>query len=235
MKGTRRVIAIMVAVLMLAVMLAGCSGGSSGSAQETGYEGNYISVKVSAFGIDLTGDDAAGFSLQLDAGGKGTMDIEGDANSIKWSLDGDTITITAGSDKMTGTIDGDTIYIDDVGGTGMGIMFAKEGSDAANPANYMSDEEAAYVGVWQSYAVYDALGDDASAEVAPDTLYMELNADKTAVIYVGDTDLGEQTWSTLGDFGMIDDLNITWEPNDDGTITVSYSGDDFYYDFVCSK
>ncbi len=117
----------------------------------------------------------------------------------------------------------------------MGILFAKEGTDAANPANYMSEEELAYVGVWQSFAVYDALGDDASAEVAPDALYMELNADKTAVVYVGDTNLGDQTWSMFGDSGMIDDLSIMWEQNDDGTITVSYSGDDFYYEFVCSK
>ncbi len=234
MKKSAKVIAVIIAVLMIAVMFAGCSG-SSGNTEETGYEGTYNSVQVDAFGYTLSGEDAAGFTLQLDAGGKGTMDIEGDVNNIKWSIDGDTITIKAGSDEMTGILDGDTISIEDVGGSGMGILFAKEGSAAADPANYMSETEAAYVGAWQSNAVYDALGDDASAEVDPQAFYMELNADKTATIIVSGSDLGAQTWSTLGDTGMIDDLNIMWELNEDGTITVSYSDDDFYYDFVCSK
>ncbi|MBR2742178.1 MAG: hypothetical protein IKD89_01150 [Clostridia bacterium] len=235
MKNAKKIVALTIAVLMIAVLLTGCGGGGSSSQAETGYEGTYVSVKVEAFGFDMTGSDAEGFTLTLDKGGKGVMDIEGDSSNIKWKLDGNAITIEAGGDKMTGTVEGDTVYIEDLGGMGMNILFAKEGSEAANPANYVSEDDATYVGVWQSAAVYDVEGNDASAEIAPDAYYMELYADKSAVVYFNGNDMGQQAWSTFGDLGMIDDLNVMWEANEDGSITVSYYEDDYYFDFVCVK
>ena len=99
--------------------------GNSGEA--TGYEGKYISVSGEMMGMELTGEDIAGWSIELNNGGKGKMEIDGDTGNIKWSLEDETITVNVDGEEMTGLIDGDKLVFDDILGSGMKLTFAKEG------------------------------------------------------------------------------------------------------------
>ena len=108
--------------MVTVTMLAGCGDGVA-----TGYEGKYISVAGEMMGMELTGEDIAGWSIELNNGGKGKMEIGGDAGSIKWSLEGETITVNVDGEEMTGAFEDDKLVFDDVLGSGMKLTFAKEG------------------------------------------------------------------------------------------------------------
>lgn len=122
---------VALALAIFTLILAGCGGGG----ELTGHEGKYVSVAGEAMGITLTGEDIEGWSIELKAGGKGSMEVNGTSAGIKWSLEGETITIKVQGEEITGTIANDVITVDDVLGSGMKLTFAKEGSEAASDAN----------------------------------------------------------------------------------------------------
>lgn len=51
---------------------------------------------------------------------------------------------------MSVTLDGDTLILDDLLGQGVNIIFGREGTDATNPENYLSEDELAVIGEWYS-------------------------------------------------------------------------------------
>lgn len=118
----KKLMALLVAGMMV-FSLASCGGGG----EATGYEGKYISVSGEMMGMELTGEDIAGWALELNNGGKGKMDIDGETGNIKWTLDGETITVNVDGEEMTGTFEDDKLVFDDILGSGMKLTFAKEG------------------------------------------------------------------------------------------------------------
>lgn len=122
MKNMRSIFSVAIVMLIVLTMLAGCGG-----EEATGYEGKYVSVSGEMMGIELTGDDIAGWSIELKSGGKGKMEIEGETGNIKWSLEENTITIKVDGEEITGTIEDDKLVFDDILSSGMKLTFAKEG------------------------------------------------------------------------------------------------------------
>ena len=108
---------------VIAFSMAACGGGG----EATGYEGKYISVSGEMMGIELTGEDIDGWSIELNNGGKGKMEIDGEMENIKWTLEGETITVNVDGEEMTGTFEDDKLVFDDILGSGMKLTFAKEG------------------------------------------------------------------------------------------------------------
>lgn len=228
----KKLLALFVASLLVLAVLAGCGGGG----EVTGHEGKYLSVAGEMMGVSLTGEDMEGWEIELKAGGKGKMMVDGTSAGIKWSLDGSNITIKVQGEEMTGTLENDVIVIDDVLGMGMKITFAKEGSEAASdPSLGLSEDEKKCVGEWKSDAVTDALDEDASGEIEPTALTMNLKADKSAEITYKGEDMGEQKWSFALGSGSFEDFDITFEMNDDGSMEVTYFEGDDYYNFHCVK
>lgn len=228
----KKIISIIIAVCLMFALTA-CGGG--GNADDK-YVGNWISVAGETMGYVLTGEDISGFALNLESGGKGTIDIEGESEKLKWSNDDTTLTVTVEGEEMVATVGEDTLVFDDMLGLGMKVTFAKEGTEAANPENYIPETDKAMLGTWKSYKVTDVLGDDASAEIDPDALTMTFKGDYTVDIeYNGETITGE-VWSMLDTWGSLDDseYDFSWDIVED-EIHVTYSNDEDYFIFICSK
>ena len=198
----------LIGVLCAVLMLAAC-GGSGNAGSE--YEGKYISVAGESMGITLTGEDISGFALELKSGGKGTMTVDGDSDSITWTNDGEKITVNLDGVEMVGTIGKDTLIFDNVLNMGLKLTFAKEGSEAAKPENNLPENDKKLIGTWQSNTVTDVLGDPVEG-LSGDELKMEFAADHTVKVAFDGNDLGSHKWSLLGDWGSIEGegLSISW-------------------------
>ena len=222
---------ILCGVMVLA--LAACGGG--GGRADDAYVGNWISVSGEALGYTLTGEDIEGFGIELKAGGKGTMTIEGDSTSIKWTNDDTNLTVTLQGEKLVGTIGKDTLKFVNLLDTGMDLTFAKEGTDAAKPENFLPENEKKMLGAWSSYKVTDVLGDDVSGEVAADALKLEFKADHTVDIEFNGEKIEAQKWSMLDTWGSLDesDYDISWDIVGD-ELEVTYD-DEEYWIFTCAK
>ncbi len=225
------------AALVLAFVLTACSGGSKVRADQE-LEGKYIAVMGEMFGVALTGEELDGFSFELESGGKGKVVIDGDSHSIKWKNDDETVTITVDKEDMTAQRGKDSFVMKDMLGMGMDLTFAKEGTAAADPAQYLPEEEKKLLGDWQSVSVTDILGDPIDpSEMAPDALALSFRGDHTGDASVEGKSFTGMKWSLLGSFGSFDteDVKISWEPEDDG-ISVDYvNADGTYYTFFCTK
>ncbi len=121
MKKIKGILSLVVVMMIAVTLIAGCGGGKA-----TGYEGKYVSVSGEMMGVELTGEDVEGWSIELKNGGKGTIELEGEKGNIDWSVEGEAITIKVEGEEMTGTIGDGNIVIDDVLGSGMKLTFAKE-------------------------------------------------------------------------------------------------------------
>ncbi len=221
------------------------TGGSASGEEETAepaeiveksIAGNYISVLAEMWGISLTGEELEGFSIDLEDGGSGTMVVDGESGSLTWTDDGEMLIIEIEGEEILGNIGEDTLVFEDMLGMGLDITFAKEGTAAADPENYLPDEDKAMLGVWNSYAVADVMGDDASEEVDPAGLTIEFFGDRTATASLSGTDLGTTSWSS--DFKYFDNdyLLVNWETIEDSDdIIITYSDEDNYWDFTLSK
>ena len=122
----------MIGVLCVVFMLSACGGSGRTDAE---YEGKYISVSGEAIGMTLTGEDISGFGLELKSGGKGTMTVNGESDTIKWTNDDKNITVKISGTDIVGAIGQDTITFDNMLNMGMKLTFAKEGSEAAKLEN----------------------------------------------------------------------------------------------------
>ncbi|WP_297916413.1 hypothetical protein, partial [uncultured Campylobacter sp.] len=112
----------------------------------------------------------------------------------------------------------------------MDLTFAKEGTDAAKPENYLPKEEKALIGDWVSVSVTDVLGNDASEEVDPTALSATFDGEHSATISFMGEDIGSFEWSVLsesiiftGDFDG--DLVMSGDYKD-GVLLLNYSAGD---------
>ena len=216
---------------IMVLSLAACGGGRADDV----YVGKWISVSGTAMGITLTGESVEGFGLELKAGGKGSMTIEGEETNVKWTNDDVNLTVKVQGEELIGKIGTDTLTFENLLNTGMDLTFAKEGTDAAKLENVLPENEKALLGTWTSYAVTDVLGDDASGEVAADALTMTFNADHTCDIEFQGESITGQTWSMLDAWGFLEDseYDFSWDVEGE-ELKVTYNGEE-YWVFSCTK
>lgn len=227
-----------ICIILAAVLIfsfAACGGGGSSVRADSDLFGKYIAVSGEMWGITLSGDELGGFSFDLQSGGKGTMEIDGDKSNINWENDDTSITVTVEKEKLVGTRGQDTIKFENMLDMGMDLTFAKEGTDAANPDNYLPENDKFMLGSWQSAEVTDIFGDP--VDMDPEAMVLEFTSDhRVNVVFNGD-EVGTFDWSLLGDWGSLDnadDVNLSWDILED-SIEVSYTPDDEYYLFTCYK
>lgn len=228
----RRVFSIILALVMV-ISISAC--GSSGRADEA-LVGKYIAVTGTSMGMTLSGEDMAGFTLDLKSGGKVTMDVEGSSTNGKWVNDDTTITLTIENTEMVGKLGEDTIIFEgilkELVGISMDLKFAKEGTDAAKPENFLPDEEKALLGDWVGTSVTDALDEDVSGEISPDAMRATLNADHTCTITYQGEEIAKPKWSYYS--GMVNfegdvsgGASLYGDYKDDAFM-ITYSGDNYY-------
>ena len=119
------------------------------------------------------------------------------------------------------------------------MTFAKEGTAATKPENYLLEEKKALIGDWKSVSVTNVLGYDISNEIDPTALKATFNYDHSATINFMGEEIGSSQWSLFtemiiftDDFG--NNLSISGD-YEDGELTINCSNDDFYYVFTMSK
>ncbi len=230
-------IAVFMLGLMTALLLSACGGGSKGRADDV-LEGKYVAVTGTAMGMTISGKDMVGFTLELKSGGKATMNVDGTSVNGIWTNDDTNVTVTIDKVDMVGKLGEDTILFEgilkELVGASMDLKFAKEGTDAAKPENFLPEEEKALLGSWVGVSVVDVLSKDVSGEVSPDSLQATLNPDHTSSIsYKGEV-IGTPKWSYFGGTVMFEgDIAggaSIYSNYSDGVFTITYSADD-YYDF----
>lgn len=231
----------LIAVLLTSIMMLSVTacGGGGGSAKEDENAGKYITVYAveESLGITAT-EEMASLAFTLESGGKGTCEMEGETAKIKWSVEDGVFTTTVEGEEVTGTLENDTLTFDDLFGTGLKVILAKEGTEAANPELYLPEDVKAMLGTWTSTSVVDVLGDDASDEIAPDALSLTINGDNSIdITLAGEQILEGGEWSIWGEEGMVmDDIDesVFWTLSGD-TMTVEIAHDDYFYEFTCTK
>lgn len=233
----KKMISVFIA-MVLCLSLAACSGSSTKVDEEL--IGKYVCVAGTMMGVTVSGDDVTDFELDLQDKGKGSMIIYGNSYKIKWSNDDDTVTLKIDGVDAVGKRGEDSItfeeFLADKLGVSMDLVFAKEGSDAVKPENYLPEEEKALLGDWSSVSVKDIMGDDASGDVDPNALTATFNDDHTATISFMGEDIGSFEWSVLsesiiftGDFDG--DLVMSGDYKD-GVLLLNYSAGDDYFIFT---
>lgn len=233
----KKMISVFIA-MVLCLSLAACSGSSTKVDEEL--IGKYVCVAGTMMGVTVSGDDVTDFELDLQDKGKGSIIIYGKSYKIKWSNDDDTVTLKIDGVDAVGKRGEDSItfeeFLADKLGVSMDLVFAKEGSDAAKPENYLPEEEKALLGDWSSVSVKDIMGDDASGDVDPNALTATFNDDHTATISFMGEDIGSFEWSVLsesiiftGDFDG--DLVMSGDYKD-GVLLLNYSAGDDYFIFT---
>lgn len=122
------------------------------------------------------------------------------------------------------------------------MIFAKEGTDAMDPARYLTKEEKVVIGEWAAESVEELLGDGPQTsmegvENISDALRLNFKDDRNvAVVYKGE-EIGTFPWSVAMGYCMIESENpsLSVTINDDDTLKVDYSDDEDYYTFHCVK
>lgn len=132
--------------MVLCLSVTAC-GGSSGRADDT-LAGKYIAITGTTMEMPHSGNDMSGFTLELKSGRKEIMEVNGESSEGKWIND-DTTVIIDKTDTV-GTIGKDTLVfggiLKELVGTSIDLKFAKEGTDAAKPENFLPEEERALLG-----------------------------------------------------------------------------------------
>jgi len=212
----KKIISILI-VMMLSLSIIACGG--SGRADDA-LSGKYIAVTGTSFGTTLSGSEMEGFTLELKSKGKATITVE--KTDIVGELGEDTIIFKD--------------FLKEEVGVSLDITFAKEGTDAAKPENFLPEEEKALLGDWIGASVTDVMGDDASSEVSPSAITATLNPDHSSIISFDGTEIATPQWSYISETVLFegdvaDGASLYGEYKDDQFI-ITYTGNDFYYNFT---
>ena len=197
----KRLFAILLALAML-LSLAACGG----SAEEDPNAGKYMGTTAKALGMTMEMSEVYPGEtwLELKSGGKGTIMLDGDDFSVKWTLEGEAITITIDGVDSIGTL-ADGVITVDLMNMGVEMSFLKEGVEA--PVAAATYNDAGY---------YDLIRIDGATE--EDSVSEE---DLTMLRELGMYMYLELLEDGTGTFFMEEELGVTWV---DGT--VNFTEDD---------
>ena len=172
-------IAILLAIVML-LSLAACGGG-----EPDPNAGKYQGISAKAFGLamDMSEVYPGETWVELKSGGKGTVMLDGEDFPMKWTLNGEAITITVDDVDSVGRLAEGVITVD-LMDMGLEMTFLKEGAEMPAPEVTYND-----AGYWEivrmesddpAYAISEE--DMAFVKSVGALMYMELNADGTGAL-----------------------------------------------------
>ena len=179
----KKIIAILLTIAMV-LSLAACGGG-----EPDPNAGKYQGISASALGMtmDMSEVYPGETWVELKSGGKGTVMLDGDDFPMKWTLDGEAITITVEDVDSVGTL-ADGVITVDLMDMGVEMTFLKEGAEMPAPKATYHD-----AGYWEIVRMESE--DPASAISEEDMafvkslgvlMYMDLNADGTGALFMED-------------------------------------------------
>ncbi len=192
----KKLLAILLAMALL-LSLAACGK------DEDPHAGKYIGIAAEMMGMEMPMSEVYDGEnyLELKSGGKGTLTLEGDSYKVKWSLEGEDLTVTVDGEDSDGTLKNGVISVDFMD---MGLILtfekektpAKEGSLAAAMEKRMEGDEFnviryEHAGYWELIRMDSDNPDDVVTEEDLKELkkldiymYLELLDDGTGVLFL---------------------------------------------------
>ena len=194
----KKIIALLLTLTML-LSLAACGG----SAEEDPNAGKYIGVSAAVGGFSMPMSDIYPGEtwIELKSGGKGDIMLDGDSYGLKWTLEGETFTLTLEGVDSVGTLKNGAIVID-LMDMGCVMTFQKEGTEPA--------ENEAPAATYNDAGYYDLIRIDGATE--EDSVSEE---DMALVKSMGMYMYLELLEDGTGTFFMEEELAVTWT---DGTV-----------------
>ena len=197
----KRMLAILLTLAML-LSLAACGG----SVEEDPNAGKYLGTTAKAFGMVMPMSDIYEGEtwLELKSGGKGTIMLDGDDFPMKWTLEGNTFTLTIDGEDSVGTLE-DGVIVLDLMDMGVEMTFLKEGAEMPVAAATYND-----AGYYDLIRIDGATAEDSVSEEDLTMLrelgtymYLELLEDGTGMLF------------------MDEEMPVTWA---DGTVNFTEDG-----------
>ena len=214
----KKILALLLALAML-LSLAAC-----GETEEDPNAGKYIGISAAVGGFAMPMDEVYEGEtwLELKAGGKGSIMLDGDDFKLKWSLEGEEITITLEGVSSVGTLKDGLITID-LMDMGCVMEFLKEGAELPAPEPTYQD-----AGYWELIRIDGATPEESISEedmalvkTMGMIMYLELLEDGTGLLYM-EEEL-PVTWMD-GTITFLDDNMDVGYTLEDGTLTVEVEG-----------
>jgi hypothetical protein len=126
-------LAVLVVIAALAFILSSLKGAGPGT-DDSAVLGVYSLQKaeMSGISVDIGGIWENGFTIELKAGGKARIEVDGKGGSARWTLKDREFTLKGSGIDCGGTLKNGTLVLRDVMGSGVKLTFTKDG--AALPA-----------------------------------------------------------------------------------------------------
>ena len=205
----KKIIALLLALAML-LSLAACGG----SAEEDPNAGKYIGISAAVGGFSMPMSDVYEGEtwLELKSGGRGTIMLGGDDFSIKWSVQGEEITISVQGENSIGTLKNGVVVVD-LMDMGCVMTFQKEGTEPA--------EDEAPAASYNDAGYYDLIRiDGATEEESVSEEDMALVRSMGMYMYL------ELLPDGTGSFFMEEEMAVTWV---DGTVNFTDDNMSIHY------
>ncbi len=203
-------------LLTLAMALGLCACG--GPKYDKSRMGVYTCYAVEMLGIEMKADEVLSqtSTLELKQGGKAKMNIEGTSGSVKYTLDGETITMDIDGETATGTLKDGVLNIEIMS---MNMYFIQEGKEVpevtAPEVGYFTFESMEMDGETLNRDDLMAIGGD------PDSFFLIMNEDGTGTLAIAGEDAQQLTWKD-GTISMGDET-VPYTVDGD-TLTVEEDG-----------
>ena len=203
-------------LLTLAMALSLCACG--GPKYDESLLGVYTCYAVEMLGIEMKADEVLSqtSTLELKQGGKAKMNIEGTSGSVKYTLDGETITMDIDGETATGTLKDGVLNIEIMS---MNMYFIQEGKEVpevtAPEVGYFTFESMEMDGETLNRDDLMAIGGD------PDSFFLIMNEDGTGTLAIAGEDAQQLTWKD-GTLSMGDET-VPYTVDGD-TLTVEEDG-----------
>lgn len=217
----KRVVSAALALILVFACLA-CTGGNADANL-----GVYRAVEAEMLGVTVPVDTLFenGFSIELKAKNRCTLIIDGDKTAAKWTQKDSAITITAGGETLTGTLENGVMVLEY-----SEITFTFRRGDDAAPASTAdvsyaaTSEEFWIVSYTMNRQTYDG---SYLKESGMDQTYLKLNADHTGYLMLAG-DGFEITWTDDGQISINDVPYYTFSYTDADTIVLNMFDTMFY-------
>ena len=144
MKKVQKLIAIALVALLALSLAVSCGKKESDGPSDDPLLGNWLAATVEMFGDESAAEEVfdGGFVIELKAGGKCELRVDGDTDKYTWAKKGDTVIISAGKTEfITARVDGPLMLIEDFMDLGMKIVLVKEGASINLPKPTGDPEE----------------------------------------------------------------------------------------------
>lgn len=241
-KGIKIKYGVIACGVLAVISLAGCGNADGENPEE--YVGKYTAMSAEVSGYQISVEEAIGKAMTLELFSDGTAEFTvGDkAEQGQWNVKNENMTVELSKGLCTGILGENTIAFDDLYSIDASILFAKEGTDAADALLYYPEEEQQVIGTWVAYSVEDLSGE------APKTTMdgVETMADafsitfaenhKASFSYMGET-VEEIDWSyTSGSCYMEGggyDLCAASVENEE--LVIDIYNEDIWYTFHCVR